>query len=252
MRTHLLILALGLSAASATAQAPDAARAIIDRAIVTHGGEAALSKWPVITIRSEGIFHGFDRTPVFFFTSETTSHGSTQFTKKLDGKLHEEPFHVANVLEGSRGWVKIAGNGKEETREFTAKELQSAQESAYLFGLLTLVPLKNPAFTLTVVDGDKTADQPNDGIRVSSPGHRDVTLFFAKKSGLLVKSMTRGRAGTPVEGNIETIYRQHKEIQGMQMPMSMMVSHNGTPLYSHWMRKYRFADKPEPGQFIRP
>src|SRR4051794_40518646 len=64
-----------------------AARALIDEAIRAHGGEAALARWPVVTVKTEGIFHGYEHTPVFFFTCEETIHGADQFRSILDGKI---------------------------------------------------------------------------------------------------------------------------------------------------------------------
>ncbi len=63
---------------SAAARAGDsaAARAIVDEAIRAHGGEAALAKWPVVTVKTEGIFHGHEtHAGVFFQGRDDDSRG---------------------------------------------------------------------------------------------------------------------------------------------------------------------------------
>ncbi|HEY8506154.1 MAG TPA: hypothetical protein VIL46_16325, partial [Gemmataceae bacterium] len=103
----LVLIASGLLAQAAGAEDGAAARGLIDGAIRAHGGEAALAKWPVVTVKTEGIFHGFERTPVFFFTSEMTNHGADQWRHVLDGALRGQKFRVTNVLDGGRGWVEL-------------------------------------------------------------------------------------------------------------------------------------------------
>jgi hypothetical protein len=265
MRIHgSIFMVLSLLVAAANAQEPAAARALVDEAIVAHGGEAALSKWPLVIADTMGTFHGYERTPVFFFKSEITNYGAERWRHVLDGELEGEKFRVANVLDGKRGWVKMTGNGKEETREFTPAEFDDRREGAYVNWVCTLLPLKDPDFTLTLAGEEKFSEftwqkfvpyeilLPAVGVRVSSKGHRDVTLFFDKESHLLVKTETRSRAGTPVEGKVETILRRHKTVEGVQRPMMLMTFHDGKPLWSHWVMEYRVAKKAEAGMFGKP
>ena len=229
-----------------------AARAVIDEAIRAHGGEAALAKWPVVMVKSEGIFHGYENTPVYFFTNETTTHGAEQFRAVLDGKLNEQKFRVVNVLDGKRGWIKPAGASEQDVRACTPAQLRELQEGAYATWVTTLLPLKEKGFTLELTGEEKVHDWPAVGVRVSSRGHRDVTLFFDKESRLLVKTETRATAGTGVEGKVETILRLHKEFHGVQRPTMWMVNHNGRGLFSHWVTDYRVAEKTDAGAFTKP
>jgi hypothetical protein len=265
MRFHGLILfALALLVSAANADERAAARALVEKAMVAHGGEAALAKWPLVTANTMGTFHGHERTPVFFFKSEITNYGAERWRHVLDGELKGEKFRVANVLDGKRGWVKMAGNGKEETRDFTATELEDRREDVYVHWISTLLPLKSPDFTLTLAGEEKFSDVtwqkfvpyeillPAVGVRVSSKGHRDVTLFFDKESHLLVKTETRSRAGTSVERKVETILRRHKAIEGVQRPMMLMTFHDGKPLWSHWVMEYRVGEAAETEMFAKP
>jgi hypothetical protein len=228
------------------------ARAVIDEAIRAHGGEAALTKWPVVTVKTEGIFHGYERTPVYFFTDETTTHGAEQFRAVLDGELNKQKFRVVNVLDGKRGWVKPAGASEQDVRACTPAQLRELQEGCYITWVTKLVPLKGREFTLALTGEEKVLSEPALGVRVSSRGRRDVTLFFDKESRLLVKTETRATAGTGKEGKVETFLRLHKDFHGVKRPTMWMVNHDARPLFSHWVRDYEVAKEAAPAAFAQP
>src|SRR5688572_22488210 len=103
MRTGWILIALSLLVDVAKADDRAAARAIIDEAILAHGGETALAKWPLVTAITLGTFHGYERTPVFSFRSEISNHGADQWRHILDGQLDGQKFRIANVLDARRG-----------------------------------------------------------------------------------------------------------------------------------------------------
>ncbi len=253
MRLHGLVsFAIVILAASAKAEDRRDARPLIEEAISAHGGEAALARWPVVTAITMGTFHGYEHTPVFFFKSEITSHAPAHSRHVLDGELNKQKFQIVNVLSGDRGWVKLAGNGKNEVRDFKPAELEDRREAAYVDWISTLLPLSDRAFELAPAGEQDVGDKPAAAVRVTRKGHRDVTLYFDKETHLLVKTETRSRAGTPVEGKVETFLRLHKPVEGVQRPMMMAAFHNGRPLYSHWVLEYKVAKAPTADMFSRP
>lgn len=253
MRFHgFLLIASFVFVGVARADDGVAARAVVDEAIRAHGGEAALAKWPVVTMKTEGIFHGYDRTPVFFFTCVTTVYGAEQYHAALDGELNKQKFRVVNVLNGTSGWIQMAGQGKQVTQDCTLAQLAEFRESGYVSWISTLLPLKEPEFTLTLAGEEKDGDRTRVGVRVSSQGHRDATLFFDKESKLLVKTEERATAGTGVEGKVETLLRQYKAFQGVQRPTMVAIYHDGRSLISHWVLDYQVAAQPAEGAFARP
>jgi hypothetical protein len=254
-----LLITVGMIVGSARADDRAAARALIEEAIRAHGGEAALAKWPVVTVKTEGIFHGYERTPVFFFTCEETMHGAEQFRSVLDGKItvpngkpNPQKFRVVNVLDGQRGWIKMSGEGKQDTQECTPAQLLEFQHSGYVNWLAMLLPLKGAGFTLTLTDEEKDHGRNLVGVRLSSRGRRDVTLFFDKETRLLVKTETRATAGTDVEGKVVTVLSRHKEFQGVQRPTMWAVYYNDRSLISHWVLDYRLSEQAESGTFEKP
>ena len=104
-----------------------------------------------------------------------------------------------------------------------------------------LVLLKDKAYTLSSLGESKVESRPVEGVKVSSPGHRDVLLFFDKDTALLVKrerQVTDARTGK--DSKQETFYGDYKEINGFKFPMKVTTKVNG-----HMQREEeRFDFKP--------
>lgn len=253
MRFYGLLLCISLLFGGLAPAADEAnARTIIDAAIRAHGGEAALAKFPVVTATTQGIFQGFERTPVFFFTGVTTTHGAEHYRSTLDGKLHEQPFHVVNVLNREHGWIEMSGNGKQEILDATPSQMEEFRERGYLSWISSLVPLKDPKFTLTATGEQTDSSRPLVGVRVSHPQHRDVTLYFDRDTHLLTKSETQATAGTGKPGKVETLFGRHKMVEGVLRPMHWTVYYNGAGLISHDVQEYKLAQEPNAETFAKP
>lgn len=244
-----LALVLWVSAARAD---DGMAWAVIEQAIQAHGGEAALGKWPVVTVKTKGIFHGYEKTPVFFFTGETTTCGVDRYRSVIDGELNKEKFRIVNVLNGRQGWIQLAGEQKQETTVCSPAQIAEFQERGYEARICTLLPLRDRAFTLTLAGEQKVGEGPAIAIRVANKGRRDVTLFFDKETHLLVKTEARGTAGTGIEGKVETLLGQHKDFDGMKRPTTWAVYYNGRSLISDWLLDYEMSEQPKAGMFDRP
>src|SRR5262249_46855062 len=64
----------------------------------------------------------------------------------------------------------------------------SMERSLYVDRVTSLVPLlKDKSFTLKALGESKVEDRPALGVQVSSTGHPDVSLYFDRDNGLLVK-----------------------------------------------------------------
>ena len=245
------LVVLGLLASAVRAD-DGAAWALIDEAIRAHGGAAALAKCATATLKTEGIFQGYDRTPVFFHTCEATMRGADQYRMTVHGKVYEQSFHIVNILNGKQGWIKQASDGAQDVRECTPAQLADFQECGYVNWIATLVPLVDRDFDLALAGEREHHGRSLVGVRVSSRGRRDATLFFDKQTHLLVKTETRGMAGTGVEGTVETIRGRYKEFDGVRLPISWEVYYNGRCLWSHHVLEYQLADEPAPGAFAKP
>lgn len=253
MRFHgFMLIVSGLLVSATWADDSAAARTLVDEAIRAHGGEAALARYPGVTVKTEGIFQGYERTPAFFFSCRTTSHGAKQYRSTLEGELFKQKFRIINVLDGRRGWIEMSGEGKQIVKDCTPAQLSDFQESGYVNWVTTFLPIRSGEFTLSLAREQKERNRALVGVRVSSRGHRDVTLFFDKETRLLVKTEERATAGTGLEGKVETVLGRHKAVQGVQRPMHWTVYYNGVGLYSHDVVEYKLDEKPDNSAFTKP
>src|SRR4051794_26575345 len=149
-------------------------RAIIDKAIQAAGGEAKLARFKAHTWTEKGTYYGMgDGLP---YTGRYAVQYPDRFSMEIEG-------FFKMVLDGDHGWVKSGG----DTMEMTKEQLAEHQENHYGGYVTTLLPLKDKAFTLTALPDEKVDGRPAAGVKVSHKGHRDVSLYFDKQTGLLAR-----------------------------------------------------------------
>src|SRR5262249_39823253 len=91
---------------------------------------------------------------------------------------------AVQVFDGSKARVTVNG----QSRELPDSQTRDFRESIYAPNVIRLTPLlKAPGFTLATADATTVGGKPAVGVKVSSKDHRDVTLYFDRGSGLLVK-----------------------------------------------------------------
>src|SRR5262249_49170292 len=94
-------------------------------------------------------------------------------------------FTVVQAVDRDKAWSRT----DEEDQKVEAAELAELKMLAYVQHLLSLLPLlKDKSLTLSALSEEiPVQGEPARGVRVVSQGRKDVTLYFAKASGLLVK-----------------------------------------------------------------
>jgi hypothetical protein len=95
---------------------------------------------------------------------------------------------------------------------------------------MSLLPLRNPAFQLKTSGEKSVSGRPAVAVRVSSNGHCDVTLYFDKDTGLLVRSDTCFKeAKTGKEINQENTFSSYKEeaASGIKSPTHASIKRDG-------------------------
>src|SRR5262245_16838017 len=157
----------------------------------------------------------------------------------------------AQVLDRGKGWVVDDGT----TRELTGDDLAEAREEMYTVWITSqLTPLRGKEFTLTSLKAAKVGGLAAAGVRVACKGHRDVKLYFDKKSGLLVKSeatvkdaMTGGKEVTE-----ETFFDDYKAVEGVQVPHRQAVKRNGQDFFSGEVTEAKVLQKLGDAVFAKP
>jgi hypothetical protein len=242
-RRLILAVALGVvGGAAQPARADDRARAlaVVERAIKAHGGADALSRAQVASRGGKGVFAFGREVP---FQTEVTLNLPHQTRLSIEANGQQLLF----VLNGDKGWHTAGGL----TVELTKQRVAELQEEAYVWWLETLVPLRGDGFDLAPLPDVKVNDRPAAALKVSSKGHADVTLFFDKESGLLVKAYHRALdAGAPVDK--EYLLSDPKDVGGAKLASKEAMYIKGVKMTEVTYTSYKFLPKPDEAAFARP
>jgi hypothetical protein len=224
----------------------DPARALIEKAIKAQGGEAKLAQFSAVTAKLKGTFHGLgDAVP---FVGEMTVQGADQNRIVFEAKKDGQRFHLINVLDKDKGWAKL----NDDLMELDDDELAEAKAGAYAEWVATLLPLKEKRFTLKPAGEAKVGKQTALGVRVSSKGQRDITLYFDKASGFLIKTQTRVKDDDNRMVTEESFFSDYKEVQGTKQAMKFTVQRDGKPYIEGEFTEVRLSEKVDPSVFAKP
>jgi hypothetical protein len=230
-------------ATAAKADDADQARAIVDKAIKAIGGEDKIAKFKAHTWKNKGTWYGMgDGVP---YTALYAVSWPDRFRFEVEGGF------MTYVIDGDKGWVQAMGG---ETHEFTKEEMAEQKEVLHHGWVTTLVPLKDKAFTLSLLGDTKVADKPAVGVKVSCKDRRDVNLYFDKDSGLLVKSDNKIKV--PEEGNKEvnqeSFYDDYRQTEGAWVAMKITQFRDGKKYAEGENFDLKIADKLDEKTFAKP
>jgi hypothetical protein len=199
-----VVLWLGVTAGAGAQGEP---REVIARAIAAQGGEEAIGRVAALAAKVKGTLSLVDEGVTF--TGDLLSGPRDRARVTLHVRMSGAQVTLTEVLDGAGGWASTDGR----VEDLKPEMLASLRRSVYIDHVLTLVPLlKDPAYTLTPL-GESTVDgRPALGVKVTSAGHPDVSLYFDKAGGLLVKCAHRATdAVSKKEVLEETVYSDYRE-----------------------------------------
>jgi hypothetical protein len=230
-------------AALVPARGDDAAdaRALIDKAMKAAGGKDKLAKLKAQTWKEKGTYYGMGEGLPY------TANFAVQWPDKFRFQV-EGVFTV--VLDGDKGWLNAGG----ETREMTKDELANKKQSNYAGYVTTLVPLDDKSFTLTTLPESKVDGKPALGVKVAKKGMPDVSLYFDKATGLLVKSGVRTKAEEMdnKEVNQEAYYSDFRDVDGVKVPEKIVVKRDDKLYIEAKNSDVKMAEKLDDKVFAKP
>jgi hypothetical protein len=252
MRKTWCVTAVALAlAAVGAARADDKAdlRAVLDKAIKAHGGAEKLAKEKATTFKAKGKFYGLGEG--IDYTSDYAIQPPDKFRMTMDFEAGGMKIAVNVVCDGKKGWTKV----NDAVTEMDEEGLAELKEETYAGRVQTLVPLiKDKGFELATLGDVKVGDLPAVGVRVSHKGHRDVNLFFDKKSGLLLKieRTVKDQQQGGKERKQESFFSDYKEVDGVQHPMKLVLNRDGEKYVDAEMSDYETKDKLDDTLFAKP
>jgi len=237
-----LVLAL-----AGRAPAQDENRGVIAKAIKATGGEKKLAKLKASKSRFKGTGEFAGATVAM--TGEITHEMPGRLRIEVQVEVQGQNLTLLYVLNGKKAWLQALG----ETMELKGEELDDVKEELHAEHVQTLVPLlRDKAYTLDALGEIKINDRPAVGVRVTSKGHKDVNLYFDKGTGLLTKSERRALDDTKKEVTEESFYSDYKDVDGVKVPMKIVVHHDGKKFVAMEITEHRFLDQIDDSEFARP
>jgi hypothetical protein len=222
MRKVVLFAVCVLAATAGRAVAQDDAKAIIEKAIQAQGGAEKLEKYKAVHTKGKG-------------TLQLLGMG-IEFTTE---SYAQRPDHFKSVMEMNFGGMKISMTQMYNGDKFTINQngmdvplnddmKKEVKEQVYAERIGDLLILKEKDIKLTALGESQVEGKPAVGVKISSPGHRDISLYFDKDSGLPVKSEGKSLdAMTMQEVNQEKFYSDYKDFDGLKRPTKVTVNRDG-------------------------
>jgi hypothetical protein len=194
-------------------RADDAALATVEKAIAAHGGkEGKLDKLSTSTITQKGTVY----TPMGELAATRKFMIEAPKKTRMDLVLNrgDGDVRLTVAVTGNTGWQKISGM---PAADITLDDLDVYQAEFHLLWVTSLYPLKDKNFSLTALPGTTINEKAAVGVKASYVGRPDVSLYFDKSTGLLVKTSFKGKeAGVVVVK--ESSYSDYKEFGGLTLP----------------------------------
>jgi hypothetical protein len=229
-------------------------RQILDQAIKAHGGEQNLVKYKAATLKDKGTYYGVAEKAGQPYTTETAVQGAAQLRFTIAMTVEGQSRKITMVINGAKGWRKIAGK---DAVPLSKAEMSEEQAEMYAGWLTTLAPLKGEGFKLRPAGEVQVGGKPALGIHVERQGRPTVSLFFDKKSHLLVKSefpvrdvQPDGKAAKEVIQSV--FFHDYKDVQGVQEPTKIRINRDGKRFIEAEVTEIRLHESLEPGTFAEP
>jgi hypothetical protein len=245
-----VVTALLLPLAGTTVRAADTdkdVKDIVAKAIKAKGGQANIDKYKATTSQFTGSVSIMGMEIKISGTSKDQSPDKTRQDIKMD--IGGQDVGITQIVNGKKGWQGTGGDLDDMDKD----SLAEATEQTYGATLTDLRGLNSPSVKLTALGESKVDGKPVVGVRASSEGHRDISLFFNKDDGMLVKSESKGK--DPMTGNefkAESLFSDYKDVNGLKMPHKVKVLRDGKPFLQMQLTSVTLSESLPEKDFTKP
>lgn len=252
-RILILPLALGLLLGLAPlAPAQDDARAILDKALKAHGGADKLAqlKDKGVQQKAKGTLH-HPAVGDIEFTMENAVQMPNKLKIVMQMSIGGMNITSTQVYDGEHFWLNV--NGMSLDQLIDDKALAEIKEQIYLERIVGLAFLKDKGAELSPLGEGQVAGKPAVGVKVASPGHRDVNLWFDKATGLLAKIENRVvDFQTKQEKSQEKLLSEYKEVDGYRRPTKVVINQDDKKFMDVEITDVKIVDKIDDSEFTKP
>jgi hypothetical protein len=242
----LVLCALAYSLCGARAD-ESAAKAIIENGIKATGGAEKIGKNKALTWKGKGTVNIMGNANEF--TGEWVIHPPKQMKSQIQLNLAGNDTTIITILDGDKGWISFAGN----VMDLQDEQLANNKEEMYSGRVATLlVLLEEPGYKLTTLGDSKVGDRPAVGVKVSHEGHKDISLFFDKDSGLLIKHSRRAKDFAGEEAEQEAFLSDYQDFDGVKRYKKMKIKRDGNDFIDMQVLEYKALEKLPDTTFAKP
>jgi hypothetical protein len=246
MRTtwSAIMAAAMFAGAVASARAADQTTAaeVVERAIKAQGGDEALVRSRTLSRTGAGTMSLSGAT--LPFTEETTMALPDRIRITVD---IEKGARVTLIVNGDKGWQASGG----AVLELGKERLDEVREESNVLWLATLTPLLKEPYTLTPLPDGSVDGSPTSGVKASAKGHTDVSLYFDKRTNLLVKIQRRARE-SGVTLNKTYLFSDYKDVDGVKLPVREVQLLEGKKFIERTSANYKLLSRVDDTTFAKP
>ena len=223
---------------------------LIEKSIKAEGGRENLAKYKGWTLKMKGKATAQGMT--FDLTMDLLVQEPDKSKVSMDMDIMGQKINVVVVTNGDKGWQRISITN--QTEVISKEQLAEYKEQSYAHRVEALTCLNEKQFKLASLGESKIGDVDVVGIKVSSSGHRDVSLYFDKKTNLLAKLETNSKDAMMGDKEFaqETLYSDYKEIQGVKHATKMVIKRDGMEFMNGEITEWTPSEKLDDNLFVKP
>lgn len=242
----LFVGAVALAASPAVRAADDDPKDVVARAIKAHGGADVLTKYKAMQARNKGKVD-IPGVGEVEFTQETASMLPDKFKEAMELSVGGQKLSILTLVNGDKTVIEV--NGKAIDVPDGAKD--ALKDVGHLMKVGRLAALTGKDYELSLIGEDKVEGKAVVGVRVSSKGHKDISLYFDKKTHLLTKLEHRtADAATGNEVNEERIITEYgKDKDGVPVPKKVLLKRDGKQFLEAEVLEMTYLEKLDESEF---
>jgi hypothetical protein len=225
--------------------AQEETRAVIEKAIKASGGAELLANRKASQTKSKGTLEVMGQT--LAFTQEVSALLPDKAKEVMHLEVMGQNIDIVTVMNGAN--VRITAAGNEVPLNDSIR--QAIKEQKHMAEVVRLLPLlKDKGFELSPIGEVQVAGKPAVGVRVSKKGAKDVSLFFDKTSGLMVKVEHRATdANSGQEVAEERIVLEYQQVAGAPAAKKVLMNRDGKKFMEVEILEIKFPDTIDENEF---
>jgi acetyl esterase/lipase len=220
---------------------------VIEKAIAAHGGQERLGGLKAVLMRARGTVNLGAEVP---FTWAVTWQSPQQLKIATELELSGQKVAFVQGHDGTDAW----GSANGAVAGVEGLQLEELRAQLHLRRVLTLAPLlDDKAISLVSVDDAVINGKAAAGVQVSAPHERDLTLYFDRGTGLLVRvnRLVLDDARKQVVPQ-EDVLSDYRETDGVQTAFEEVWSRAGRQVAVLNYDEVSYPEKVDEREFERP